>query len=350
MKIAQLSKKYGLERRAIDYYTSLGLIPYTKEENSNYRIYGESAEIAIKKIIILREVGFSAKKIKEALNNPSYFTSSMWNEHIHTLKLEKEKMIRQYNDMIHYAEELRDSRSSFFHSISIYDTPEIVRIFTHIESKLNQYILNPDGLTEISESLPDDLSNIVNYFVVFIKSIEKKRNNLLTPDSPEVQSSFQKFFQRLQANYGTLVFGLYQLWNQVVDPKTLGFSNDQLETYFLSIKAFGICADWFRDTKTLDAAQDFNRFLKTYCERIHCFDQEIGESSYDILITLITEICNIPNSITKEKIQSLKSQLDSKIDYKEKNQKAGSKDNEYLKQFSEYLYKALCTYIDFRAK
>lgn len=34
MRIAQLSKKYGLEKRAIDYYTSLGLIPYTKEDLS----------------------------------------------------------------------------------------------------------------------------------------------------------------------------------------------------------------------------------------------------------------------------------------------------------------------------
>lgn len=347
MRIAQLSQKYGLEKRAIDYYTSLGLIPYTKEENSNYRVYGEAAEIAIKKIIILREVGFSAKKIKEALSNPSYFTDSMWNEHIHTLEHEKERVLKYYDDMIHYAKDMRDSRSSVFNSISIYDSPIIIRIFTHLESKLNQCILNPDSLTEISENLPDDISNIVNYSVIFIKSIEKKRNTSLPPDSPEVQNSLQKFLLRMQANYGTLVFCIYQLINKEIDPSALGFNTNELDTYTLSMKALGICADWFRDSKTLDASQDFNRFSKAYHERIHQFDQEIGESSYDVLTTLITETCNIPNLITIENLKKWKTQNDSRINNQQNldSQKAG-----HLKCLSDYIYCALYFYINSKSK
>lgn len=346
MRIAQLSKKYGLEKRAIDYYTSLGLIPCTKEENSNYRTYGEDAEIAIKKIIILREIGFSSKKIKEALNNPSYFTESTWNEHIRMLESEKEKMSKHYNDMIHYAEELRDSQATIFNSVSIYDSLESIRIFTHLESKINRYIINTDALTELSESLPDDLSNIVNYFVIFIKSIDKKKKNFLAPNSSEVQNSLERFFQRMKTNYGILVWGLFKLVDKEIDPSTLGFNNDMLETYTLTMKAFEICADWFRDAKTIDEAKNFDMFLKSYQNRIHLFDQEIGESSYDTLSALITEVCNIPSYITCESIKKWKTQYDNRINKHQTSEITHKEDIESLKQFTDYLCQALCTYID----
>ena len=55
MRIKQL-EKYGLDKRTIDYYTNLGMIPYTTEDGSKYRDYGDDAVVAVKKIVIRRDV------------------------------------------------------------------------------------------------------------------------------------------------------------------------------------------------------------------------------------------------------------------------------------------------------
>ena len=57
MRISELSEKYNVEKRKIDYWTVLGLIPYTDstESTNNYREYGADAESAIKKILLLTE-------------------------------------------------------------------------------------------------------------------------------------------------------------------------------------------------------------------------------------------------------------------------------------------------------
>lgn len=56
MKINDFSKKYGISKRHIDYYTNAGLLHPKKYEN-NYRDYDEKCEEEIKKILIVKAMG-----------------------------------------------------------------------------------------------------------------------------------------------------------------------------------------------------------------------------------------------------------------------------------------------------
>ena len=103
MRIKQFEEycqPYGLDKRTIDYYSNLGLIPYTTKGAANYREYDDTSIDAVKKIVILRDVGLPLKSIKEALSNPSYFTTAVWNSHIKALKEHLAETQKKYEDMI----------------------------------------------------------------------------------------------------------------------------------------------------------------------------------------------------------------------------------------------------------
>ena len=113
MQIGELSKKYRIERRAIDYYASAGIIPYENDANNNYREYGKAAEEIVKKIMILREMDFSARKIKEILENPMLLNQTTMEIFIKVLKDKKKQSMQYYDDCIRYAQEhIRETKNN----------------------------------------------------------------------------------------------------------------------------------------------------------------------------------------------------------------------------------------------
>ena len=354
MRIAELENKYkqfGLDKRTIDYYSSpqVGLIPYTREEGSNYRIYGDDAEALIKKIIILRDVGLSSKKIKEALDNPSYFTTAMWNEHIESLKAKLAEVQKHYEEMIQYAQDMRDSSSLSLNLVGDIDDPKAVRALTHMYARIQKYIISPDTLTELSENLDEDLSDFSNCCVVFLKSIEKKREQGLSADSPEVLQSVEKFIQRIKGFFGIAVFLVFQ-FSKKVDSSLLGLNEEEAEEYTLAMQVFEICANWFRDARTAENALDFDKFAESYGDRIKAIDQEIGESTFDDMTDVIKEICELPLQITTETMEKLKSQFDKGIDAAAISHEASKEEIDEAKADMDFIFQAINHYVSIHQK
>lgn len=311
MRIAQLAKKYGIEKRTVDYYTTLGLIPYTVESGSNYRDYGPDAETVVKKILILRDVGMPEKKIKEALNSSSYFTTAMWNAHIATLQRKIEETQKHYQEMIQFAMDLRDSGSLALRLIERLDL-ESARVLSRIWSKANEYF-NEDKLLDLSESLPEDVSRILNDIYVFIKSAEKKKNAGVAYSAPEVQSLISRLYNSFKELYG---WGVYLAYQIVKDerPEIFGINvhdEEDVEIFRIFMDAFGICADWCHDARTVDTIRDFDAFHQAYKDRIDALNhaleaadvkEESEDNSFSFLTELLEEICSIPSRITPEMI------------------------------------------------
>ena len=349
MRIAELAKKYeqyGLDRRTIDYYSSdkVNLIPYRREEGSNYRIYGEEAETVIKKIIILRDVGLSSKKIKEALDNPSYFTTAIWNEHIEKLQNNLEKLQKHYSDMIKYAEDMRDSGSRILPIIKLFDDPSAFRATTSYLAKLQKYIENPDSLAELSESLPADLSDFSNSCYTFLKSIIIKKNHGLEYDSHEVQLSVTRFIEQSKRFFGSAVYLLYQIVNSI-DISLFNFSDEDAEMYQLFMRVLGICAEWFRLAKTQAAALDFNEFEKEYKEQIQKIDLEVGESTFDEMTMIIDYIANIPSRISIDNILKLEDVFNSTISFEIQSQGFSDETSEQAINLLRFIYNAFKQYV-----
>ena len=103
MRIKELSEKYNVDKRTIDYYTREGLLPYEPENLiNNYRQYYEESERILKRILILREIGYSISEVKEML----YSGESFSNERLEYCKAQlikrREEEISRIDKLIGY--------------------------------------------------------------------------------------------------------------------------------------------------------------------------------------------------------------------------------------------------------
>ncbi len=351
MRIKQL-EKYGLDKRTIDYYTNLGMIPYTTEDGSKYRDYGDDAVVAVKKIVILRDVGLSVKEIKEALNNHSYFTTAMWNKHIEQLKERMIEAQRHFEEMIHYAEELRDSSSMVLRFAEEFDDPSESRIYTkimaHVFSKIRSFIysLSQDGILESSTSQDEDISDLSDFFDVFIQRLERFHDKGIAPEAIEVQQLLGTLHQRLLRYYGTAVYYIYTIIKDI-PPKDLGISEDDSEDYALFLEMFDICANWFRYAKSIDAALDMEMFASKFASEIKAFDEKVEESTYDAMAEIIQDVCKLPSQISLDfaSEQKFKYGFEAGMDWAKEDLNDPSDLSEEGKAFEAYLFSAIKEYI-----
>ena len=107
MRINELSKKYNVDKRTIDYYSNVAkILPFKQNKGSNnYRDYDANSEKALRRILILRELDFSIDIIKKKLDDPYEFSSDMMDHFIEELKKKREKELSRINSLIDYAEE-----------------------------------------------------------------------------------------------------------------------------------------------------------------------------------------------------------------------------------------------------
>ena len=97
MRKNQLSKKYNIDARTIDYYSNVvKILPYTQNSGSNnYRNYDENSERILKQILILRELGLSINAIKDRLNNPTSFSYEWSDFYIEELEKKREEELQK---------------------------------------------------------------------------------------------------------------------------------------------------------------------------------------------------------------------------------------------------------------
>lgn len=348
MRIKELVQ-YGLDKRAIDYYTNCGLIPCTSN-NTYAREYGDDAIEAVQKIAVLREAGMSAKTIEEHLNDPSYFTTSVWNEHLSKLREKRDKEIKRYDDMIAFAENMRDSTSAVWQALKEFDNFEDSKIFIGITAQINKKLreLYKTGLVEFTKNQPEDLSDLAEHINSIIQTAYDSMERGISPTSDEFQLYFQKMLQRIKKLYGVIVYFLYELF---IDFDYSGFNLSEEDKAEIEIfkEMLGICADWFREKKSLEASRNTSEFESMFPERIRALDEKMGEPSIDALVEIIQEICKLPEEITPESFNDgfFRAGFDTGV-----NASNDACQDEYdpevekeIKAIREYLFEAVTYYI-----
>ena len=302
MRIKELVQ-YGLDKRTIDYYTNLKMIPFTTQDGLNYRDYGDDAVVAVKKIVILRDVGLSVKEIREALKNHSYFTTAMWNKHIEQLKVEKAKAQQHFDDMIRYAEELRDSSSVALRFAREFDDPSEGRILTkitaHINKKARAFLnaISEDDYLDSIKSQDSDISDLLDFIAIFFQRLDRLYDKGIASDTADVQQLLSTLHQRLLRYYGIVIYYAYTLFKDL-SPNDLGISEEDSEDFNLFIEMFDIIANWFRHAKSIDAAADLSAFASQYADEIKAFDDKVEDSSYDAMCDIIKDLCEWPSQLT----------------------------------------------------
>ena len=107
MRIKELSGKYNIDTRTIDYYSRLGILPFKEESDHNtYRNYDEESERILKRIMILREVGYSINEIKEMTHSQVAFSTNRIKYYASRLNQRREEEIDRINKLIEYTNDV----------------------------------------------------------------------------------------------------------------------------------------------------------------------------------------------------------------------------------------------------
>ena len=95
MRIGELSKKYGIERRTIDYWTTLGLIHPETDPKNGFRIYGPKAEEELQRVIIDDIMGW--KLNEESIKSVETMPKEGWNEWVMAkIRHEELRVMKKY--------------------------------------------------------------------------------------------------------------------------------------------------------------------------------------------------------------------------------------------------------------
>ena len=107
MRISEFSKKYGVDKRTIDYWTNCGFLHPQVNKTNGYREYGPEAEKEIKLLLIAKAMDIgSIEETFESLNYPPMCKSLFKKYVIHRLEEKKRIEMERFNDAIQYAKEL----------------------------------------------------------------------------------------------------------------------------------------------------------------------------------------------------------------------------------------------------
>lgn len=107
MRISEFSKKYGVDKRTIDYWTNCGLLHPQVNKTNGYREYGPEAEKEIKLLLIAKAMGIgSIEETVESLNYPLTSKILVKNYVMYRLEAKKRIEMTRFNNAIQYAKEL----------------------------------------------------------------------------------------------------------------------------------------------------------------------------------------------------------------------------------------------------
>lgn len=72
MKVKEVANLVGISVRTLHHYDEIGLLKPDQMNEAGYRIYSQENLDRLQQILFFKELGFSLKRMKEIMNNPTY--------------------------------------------------------------------------------------------------------------------------------------------------------------------------------------------------------------------------------------------------------------------------------------
>lgn len=293
MRIKELSEKYHLDPRTIDYYSNVAkILPYKQPNSSNnYRDYNEESERVLKKILILRGIGLPIEKIKTALQDPSYFSMEQLDEHIETLKKKREEEINRYDEWIDFAETLKKTKLRPLEVIGDYKLDAPVELFPYLMAQADTIDESVQTLFE-KEIYQEFFDSVVSFF------FRISQHQKLPFDSDEVQNIISQFVSRINNKPG-LVIALSFDTQALQQPNIFNAlfeydeEDEEIKSFFKQILM--LCSDWCASEKNREKILDEDRFKSVHESEIILLDQSFqelfeteGKTVVDLIMFLIS--------------------------------------------------------------
>lgn len=166
--IGEIENLTGISIRALHHYDDIGLLKPAKVSENGYRLYDENSLLRLRDIMILKELQFSLKEIKEILDSPNYDRKEAISKQIELLRLKYERL----GEIITFADKLKNGE----------------------ENTLNFEVFNNDEITNLKKEAKEKWGNTAAY-----KECEEKTAGKTNTEMKETGDRMMDIFAEIGA-------------------------------------------------------------------------------------------------------------------------------------------------------
>ena len=204
--VKQASNLTGVSVRTLHHYDEIGLLKPTKVTEAGYRLYDDAALRRLHTILLLRQLQFSLKDIKEILDDPNFDPMVALQQQIELLELQKKHL----EDLITHAREIQKT-GVIPMDFSSFDTTKIDRYAREAKEKWGK----TEAYQEFeSKTAGKDMTAAADKLMDIFRQFGEIRH--LSPGDAQAQELVKKLQNYITDNYYTctkqILFGLGQMY------------------------------------------------------------------------------------------------------------------------------------------
>ena len=204
--VKQVSTLTGVSVRTLHHYDEIGLLKPAKITEAGYRLYDDTALRRLHTILLLRQLQFSLKDIKEILDDPKFDPMEALQQQIELLELQKKHL----EDLITHAREIQKT-GVIPMDFSSFDTTKIDRYAREAKEKWGKTEAYKEFETKTAGK---DMTATGDALMDIFREFGEIRH--LSPASKEAQALVTKLQAFITEHYYTctkqILFGLGQMY------------------------------------------------------------------------------------------------------------------------------------------
>ena len=128
--VKEVAKLSGVSVRTLHHYDALGLLKPTRVTEAGYRLYDDTAMVRLHTILLLRQLQFPLKQIKDILDCPGFDPIGALQEQIKLLELQRQHL----DELIAHARQIQE-KGEIHMDFKAFDTTKMDEYATEVKAK-----------------------------------------------------------------------------------------------------------------------------------------------------------------------------------------------------------------------
>jgi len=236
--VKEVSSLTGISVRTLHHYHAIGLLVPTQITEAGYRLYGEEALERLQTVLLLRELHFPLKEIREILDTPGFDPCQALEQQIRLLELQREHLDR----LIAHARQLQKT-GGIHMDFTPFDTTQMDQYAAEVKEKWGKTQAYREFREKTAGQSPEATISAGDGLMAIFTQLGQLRQ--LPAESKEVQALIARLQKYITDHYYTctrqILRGLGQLYiagdsmteniDRAGGPGTAAFAHRAIEIY-----------------------------------------------------------------------------------------------------------------------
>ncbi len=207
--VKQVSELTGVSVRTLHHYDAIGLLTPSMVTEAGYRLYDEPALQRLHAIMLLRQLQFPLKEIKQILDSPAFDPMEALEQQIRLLELQRQHL----TDLIDHARKIQKT-GVIPMDFSSFDTAKIDKYASEAKAKWGQTQSYKEFEEKTAGQSKEQMRSAGDGLMDIFREIGAVRH--LSPADSQVQALVAKLQSYITEHYYTctkqILFGLGQMY------------------------------------------------------------------------------------------------------------------------------------------